>query len=44
MERNNHKWEFREGFLIGGCLLAAGLALQYILGPVDWRWLAAPVN
>ena len=32
------------GFLIGGGLICAGLLLQVILGPVDWDWLAWPVN
>ena len=32
------------GFLIGGGLICAGLLLQVIVGPVDWDWLAWPVN
>jgi len=32
------------GFLLGGGLICAGLLLQVILGPVNWDWLAWPVN
>ena len=31
-------------FLIGGILVAVGLALQLTMGPIDWSLLAAPVN
>ena len=37
-------WSMKEGFLIGGGLLAVGLALQMALGPVRWSWFASPVN
>jgi hypothetical protein len=30
----------KEGFLIGGGILVAGLLLQVILGPVEWGLLA----
>ena len=40
----NKPWSMKEGFLIGGGLICAGLLLQVILGPVDWDWLAWPVN
>ena len=34
----------KEGFLIGGCLILAGLALQLSVGPVVWEAFAWPVN
>lgn len=37
-------WKYAEGFLIGGGLLAVGLALQFAFGPVEWKLLAFPVN
>ena len=37
-------WTMKEGFLIGGGILVAGLLLQVILGPVEWGLLAWPVN
>jgi len=37
-------WNMKEGFLIGGGLLVTGLLLQGVLGPVEWRLLAWPVN
>lgn len=40
----NKPWTFAEGFLIGGGLLAVGLLLQVVLGPVQWDLLAWPVN
>ena len=33
-----------EGFLIGGCLIIAGLMLQLGVGPVDWDAFRWPVN
>lgn len=37
-------WKMREGFMFGAGLLAAGLLLQVVAGPVDWHALAWPVN
>lgn len=37
-------WTFKEGFLIGGGLIIAGLALQLSAGPVRWESFAWPVN
>jgi len=37
-------WKMKEGFLIGGGLLAVGLLLQVSLGPVQWDLLAFPAN
>lgn len=37
-------WRLKEGFLIGGGLLVAGLLLQATVGPVPWDLLAHPVN
>lgn len=37
-------WSMKEGFLVGGGLMGAGLVLQLAVGPVDWDWLAWPVN
>ena len=37
-------WNMKEGFLIGGGLLVTGLLLQVVLGPIEWRLLAWPVN
>ena len=37
-------WNMKEGFLIGGGLLFAGLLLQAALGPIDWSLSAWPVN
>ena len=34
----------REGFLIGGCLIIAGLMLELSSGPVDWNAFRWPVN
>ena len=34
----------KEGFLVGGGLLAVGLLLQATIGPIDWGFFAAPVN
>ena len=34
----------KEGFLIGGCLILIGLALQVSVGPVAWGTFAWPVN
>ena len=33
-------WKMKEGFLIGGGLLALGLVLQAAVGPVHWDGLA----
>ena len=40
----NKPWTFKEGFLIGGGLILAGLALQLSVGPVVWDVFAWPVN
>lgn len=37
-------WNMKEGFLIGGGFLVAGLVLQALLGPFRWDLLAFPVN
>lgn len=37
-------WNMKEGFLIGGGLLFAGLLLQVALGPIDWSLSAWPMN
>jgi hypothetical protein len=37
-------WTFKEGFLIGGGLIFAGLALQLSVGPVVWEAYTWPVN
>ena len=29
-------WKLKEGFILGGGLLLAGLLLQLAIGPVDW--------
>ena len=40
----NKPWTMKEGFLIGGSLIVAGLALQLSVGPVAWDAFAWPVN
>ena len=40
---SNH-WTIKEGFLIGGALVFAGLILQLCVGPVKWEVFAWPVN
>ena len=40
----NRPWSMKEGFLIGGGLLAAGLALELSVGQVKWDTFAWPVN
>lgn len=37
-------WTFKEGFLIGGGLIFAGLILELSVGPVVWEAFAWPVN
>ena len=37
-------WNMKEGFLIGGGLIIAGLALQLSVGPVVWNAFAWPAN
>ena len=37
-------WTFKEGFLIGGGLIFAGLMLQLSVGPVVWDAFAWPAN
>jgi hypothetical protein len=34
----------KDGFLIGGSLVIAGLVLQVCIGPVEWSVFAWPVN
>ncbi len=40
----NKPWSMKEGFLIVGGLLTAGLALQLSVGPVVWDTFSWPVN
>jgi len=40
----NKPWKMKEGFLLGGGLVAVGLVLQATVGPVRWDALAFPVN
>ena len=40
----NKPWTFKEGFLIGGGLIFAGLALELSVGPVVWDAFAWPAN
>ena len=37
-------WTMKEGFLVGGGLILAGLMLELSIGPVVWEQLAWPVN
>ena len=37
-------WNIKEGFLVGGGLLFAGLLLQLAMGPINWEFFAWPVN
>ena len=37
-------WTMKEGFLLGGGVVAAGLILQLSAGPVGWKSFAWPVN
>ena len=37
-------WTFKEGFLIGGGLIFAGLMLELSVGPVVWEAFAWPAN
>ncbi len=37
-------WAFKEGFLIGGGLIFAGLMLELSVGPVVWEAFAWPAN
>ncbi|MCR5820963.1 MAG: cytochrome c biogenesis protein ResB [Bacteroidaceae bacterium] len=37
-------WKLSEGFAIGGGLIAVGVLLQLLSGPVDWDAFARPVN
>ena len=32
----NRPWSLKEGFLIGGGLIIAGLMLELSIGPVSW--------
>ena len=40
----NKPWTFKEGFLIGGGLIFAGLMLEVSVGHVAWEAFAWPVN
>ena len=40
----NKPWTMKEGFLIGGGLIFAGLMLELIVGPVVWDAFAWPAN
>ena len=40
----NKPWTFKEGFLIGGGLIFAGLMLELSVGPVMWDAFAWPAN
>ena len=40
----NKPWTMKEGFLIGGGLIFAGLALELSVGPVVWEVFAWPAN
>ena len=40
----NKPWTMKEGFLIGGGLILAGLALELSVGPVVWEAFAWPAN
>ncbi len=40
----NQPWTMKEGFLIGGGLIFAGLALQLSIGAVAWEAFAWPAN
>ena len=40
----NKPWSMKEGFVIGGGLIFAGLALELSAGPVMWEAFAWPVN
>ena len=37
-------WTFKEGFLVGGGLIFAGLMLELSVGPVVWNAFAWPAN
>ena len=40
----NRPWMMKEGFAIGGGLIAVGVLLQLAVGPVAWSAFAWPVN
>ena len=40
----NKPWTMKEGFLIGGGLILAGLMLELSVGPVMWDAFAWPAN
>ena len=37
-------WNMKEGFLVGGGLIIAGLALELSVGPIIWEAFAWPAN
>lgn len=41
---NAKQWKMREGFLFGAGLIAVGVLLQIVVGPIVWSALAWPVN
>ena len=40
----NKPWMMKEGFAMGGGLMALGVVLQLVAGPVAWSAFAWPVN
>lgn len=40
----NKPWTLKEGFLIGGALIAVGIVLEMSTGPVVWEAFAWPAN
>ena len=40
----NRPWSLKEGFLIGGGLIIAGLMLELSIGPVSWDAFIWPAN
>ena len=44
MTKTNKPWTMKEGFIIGGGLIAAGLLLELTVGPVVWDAFAWTAN
>ena len=44
MRMRNRHWTLKEGFLIGGGVVVAGLILELCVGPVAWDAFRWPVN
>ena len=40
----NKPWTMKEGFVIGGGFIVAGLLLQLMVGSLNWAAFARPVN